>query len=211
MDHSTGLHDKTIGLKWYSALGQQQSKILGWHLYSISGTLTQLIFQLLNLEVAFAVLQHSESFHYWLSLFEAYVRFFKVTVCTLQNRWFIANLITNLVLILSQSKVGRWSSFQNQRDWCERLLEMLGDSRLNQERKARSALLASKSTIKTRGIQIAVIAVAPKGKASFVYSYVQRRLRGQYNGKWPNSLVDVLKPLINAIRAINLVRSVSWC
>jgi len=29
---------------------------------------------------------------------------------------------------------------------------------------------------------IAVIAVAPTGKASFVYSYVQTRLKGQYNG-----------------------------
>ena len=39
---------------------------------------------------------------------------------------------------------------------------------------------------------IAVIAVAPTGKASFVYSYVQMRLKGQYNGKWPFSLVYVL-------------------
>ena len=31
--------------------------------------------------------------------------------------------------------------------------------------------------------QIAVIAVAPTGKVSFVYSYVQTRLTGQYNGK----------------------------
>ena len=30
---------------------------------------------------------------------------------------------------------------------------------------------------------IAVIAVAPTDRASFVYSYVQTRLRGQYNGK----------------------------
>ena len=30
---------------------------------------------------------------------------------------------------------------------------------------------------------IAVIAFAPTGKASFVYSYVQTRLKGQYNGK----------------------------
>ena len=33
------------------------------------------------------------------------------------------------------------------------------------------------------GLAIAVIAVAPTDKASFVYSYVQTRLRGQYNGK----------------------------
>ena len=32
-------------------------------------------------------------------------------------------------------------------------------------------------------ISIAVIAVALTGKASFVYSYVQTRLKGQYNGK----------------------------
>ena len=30
---------------------------------------------------------------------------------------------------------------------------------------------------------IAVIRVAPTGKAFFVYSYVQTRLMGQYNGK----------------------------
>ena len=54
-------------------------------------------------------------------------------------------------------------------------------------------------------VKIAVIAVAPTGKASFVYSYIQTRLRGQYNGKWPFSLVYVLKPLITAIRAINCV------
>ena len=28
-----------------------------------------------------------------------------------------------------------------------------------------------------------VIAVAPTGKAPFVYSYVQTRLKGQFNGK----------------------------
>mgnify|MGYP006973386230 CR=1 FL=1 len=49
---------------------------------------------------------------------------------------------------------------------------------------------------------IAVIAVAPTDRASFVYSYVQTRLKGQYNGKWPFSLVFVLKPLITPIRAI---------
>ena len=49
---------------------------------------------------------------------------------------------------------------------------------------------------------IAVIAVEPMGKASFVHSYVQTRLSGQCNGKWPFSLVYVLKPLITAIRAI---------
>ena len=49
---------------------------------------------------------------------------------------------------------------------------------------------------------IAVIAVAPTGKASFVYSYEQTRLMGQYNRKCPLSLVYVLKPLITPIRAI---------
>ena len=51
-------------------------------------------------------------------------------------------------------------------------------------------------------LTIAVIAVEPTGKAFFVYSYVKTRLMGQYNGKWPLSLVYVLKPLITAIRAI---------
>ena len=40
--------------------------------------------------------------------------------------------------------------------------------------------------------------------ASFVHSYVQTRLKSQYNGKWPFSLFYVLKPLITPIRAINL-------
>ena len=47
---------------------------------------------------------------------------------------------------------------------------------------------------------IAVIAVAPTGKASFVFSYMETRLKGQYNEEWPFSLVCVL--LITAIRAI---------
>ena len=54
----------------------------------------------------------------------------------------------------------------------------------------------------TGEVEIAVIAVAPTGKASFVYSYVQTRPKGQYNGKWPFSLFYVLKPLITPIRAI---------
>jgi len=41
-------------------------------------------------------------------------------------------------------------------------------------------------------------------QASFVYSYVQTRLKGQYNEKWPLILVYVLKPLIIAIRAIDI-------
>ena len=32
-------------------------------------------------------------------------------------------------------------------------------------------------------LAIAVIAVAPTGKAFYVYSYVQTRLMGQYNGE----------------------------
>ena len=47
--------------------------------------------------------------------------------------------------------------------------------------------------------QRAVIAVAPTGKASFVYE-----ANVQYNGKWPFSLVYVLKPLKTAIRVIVL-------
>ena len=54
----------------------------------------------------------------------------------------------------------------------------------------------------TPNITVAVIAVAPTGKASFVCSSVQTRVRGQYNGKWSFSLVYMLKPLTTAIRAI---------
>ena len=52
---------------------------------------------------------------------------------------------------------------------------------------------------------IAVFAVASTGRASFVYRYVQTKLRGQYNGKWPFSLIYVLKPLITAIREICII------
>ena len=49
---------------------------------------------------------------------------------------------------------------------------------------------------------IAVIAVAPTGKASFVFSYMETRLKGQYNEEGPFSLICVLKLLITAVRAI---------
>ena len=65
-------------------------------------------------------------------------------------------------------------------------------------------MLVFKTSIQACSLSvIAVIAVAPTGKASFVYSYVQTRLKGQYNGKWPFSLVYVLQPLITPIRAIS--------
>ena len=44
------------------------------------------------------------------------------------------------------------------------------------------------------------------GQSFLFYSYVQTRLKGQYNGKLPFSLVYVLKLLITAIRAIGLLR-----
>ena len=62
-----------------------------------------------------------------------------------------------------------------------------------------------KPSCKTYYKLIAVIAVAPSGKVSFVCSYVQTRLRGQHNGKWPSSLVYVRRPLITAIRAIGKI------
>ena len=47
---------------------------------------------------------------------------------------------------------------------------------------------------------IAIIAVAPTGKASFICSYVQTRLKGQHSEKGSFSLVYGLKTLITAIR-----------
>ena len=47
------------------------------------------------------------------------------------------------------------------------------------EEEGRSSKLAC-----TAGV-MAIIAVSPTGKASFVYSYVQTRLRGQYNENDP--------------------------
>ena len=44
-------------------------------------------------------------------------------------------------------------------------------------------LLVLKEQRRQVGVPIAVIAVAPTGKSSLVYSYVQTRLKGQYNGK----------------------------
>ena len=49
---------------------------------------------------------------------------------------------------------------------------------------------------------IAVITVEPAEKISFVYNCMQTRLRGQYNGKWPISLVCVSRPLVTVITAI---------
>ena len=49
---------------------------------------------------------------------------------------------------------------------------------------------------------ITVIAVAPMGKASFVYSCIEGSWVNTI-GKWPISLVYVLKLLITAIRAIS--------
>ena len=49
---------------------------------------------------------------------------------------------------------------------------------------------------------IVVITVAPTGKVSFLYSCVQTRLIGQYNGKQPISLVYVSKLQITVIRAV---------
>ena len=57
------------------------------------------------------------------------------------------------------------------------------------------------------GRPVAVISVAPTGKASFVCSFVQTSLMGQYIGKRPFSLVYVLKPLIIPIRAIGYVQT----
>ena len=50
---------------------------------------------------------------------------------------------------------------------------------------------------------IAVITVEPAGKAPFVLGCIQTRLVGQYNGKWPISLVYMSKPLVTVITAIS--------
>ena len=49
---------------------------------------------------------------------------------------------------------------------------------------------------------MAVITVEPADKIYFVYNCMQTRLRGQYNGKWPISLVCVSRPLVTVIAAI---------
>ena len=51
-------------------------------------------------------------------------------------------------------------------------------------------------------VWIAVITVEPAGNTSFVYTCMQTRLKGQYNGKWPIRLVCVSKLLITVITAI---------
>ena len=60
----------------------------------------------------------------------------------------------------------------------------------------------SHESMSPRVSAIAVITVEPADKISFVYNCMQTRLRGQYNGKWPISLVCVLTPLVTAITAI---------
>ena len=51
-------------------------------------------------------------------------------------------------------------------------------------------------------VLIAVITVEPADKISFVYNSMQTRLRGQYNRKWPISLICVSRPLVTVITAI---------
>ena len=70
--------------------------------------------------------------------------------------------------------------------------------------KCRRATCIIISGLKTRqtGYSIAVIAVEPADKISFVYNCMQPRLRGQYNGKWPITLVCVSRPLVTVITAI---------
>ena len=59
-----------------------------------------------------------------------------------------------------------------------------------------------KITAITYRILMAVITVDPADKTSFVYSCMQTRLMGQYNGNRPISLVCVSKPLITVVTAI---------
>ena len=54
-------------------------------------------------------------------------------------------------------------------------------------------------------IKIAVITVEPADKISFVYNCMHTRLRGQYNGKCPISLVYVSRPLVTVITAILVI------
>jgi len=53
--------------------------------------------------------------------------------------------------------------------------------------------------------QLAVIAVEPAGKSSFVYSCMQARLLGQNDRTWHISLVLVSKPLTAVITAIDTI------
>ena len=47
-------------------------------------------------------------------------------------------------------------------------------------------------------------------KISFVYNCMHTRLRGQYNGKWPISLVYVSRSLVTVITAIVPIRWQTW-
>ena len=60
------------------------------------------------------------------------------------------------------------------------------------------------STAPNRRSIIAVITVEPADKIPFVYNCMQTRLRGQYNGKWPITLVCVSRPLVTVITAFHL-------
>ena len=55
---------------------------------------------------------------------------------------------------------------------------------------------------------IAVITVEPAHKISFVYNCMETRLRAEYNGKWPISLVCVSRPLVTVVTASKLRGSV---
>ena len=57
---------------------------------------------------------------------------------------------------------------------------------------------------KASSSSIAVITIEPADKSCFVYNCMKTRLRGQYNGKWPISLVWVSRPLVTVITAIDI-------
>ena len=70
-----------------------------------------------------------------------------------------------------------------------------------------SVLMREETQVPAKNSRMDVITVETADKASLVYSCMQTRLRGQYNGKWPISdisLVGVSKPLTTVITAIEV-------
>ena len=72
---------------------------------------------------------------------------------------------------------------------------------ITEKRKQTKRVIYISRTV-PKSVRIAVITVEPPGKSSFVLGCIQTRLMGQYNGKWPISLVYMSKPLITVITAI---------
>ena len=132
--------------------------------------------------------------------------------CSWAQRYTVRHTVTpmqrSLYLIIILSRGDMDFPFSCSTQYLTRLLRSLVTYRVEQFHI--NTLLTGRSRLNSR-FKKRTSCTSCYRSCAHVYSYVQTRLKGQYNGKWPFSLVYVLKPLITPIRAINSWRlSETW-